>query len=114
MLFHARRNVIPHCEHHPAVSEGDVWKKIHLQGSVVSQFPRLQPIGLLLLDAVKRKVYKGRRERFSSLAELKKRIRKVWDDSYDIATLRKAILEFRPRLQAVVTENSGPIKVHFG
>ena len=53
-------------------------------------------------------------ERFSSLGELKKRIRKVWDDSYDIATLRKAILEFRPRLQAAVTENSGPIKVHFG
>ena len=59
-------------------------------------------------------MYEGRRERFTSLAELKKRIRKVWNDAFDIATLRKAILEFRPPLQAIVTENSGPIKVHFG
>ena len=76
--------------------------------------PDCNPLDYYFWDAVKRKVYEGRRERFLSLAELKKRIRKVWDDSYDIATLRKAILEFRPRLQAVVTENSGPIKVHFG
>ena len=31
--------------------------------------------------------------------------RKVWNDAFDIATLRKGILEFRARLQAVVTES---------
>ena len=79
-----------------------------------SSSPDWNPLDHYFRDAVKRKVYEGRRERFTSLAELKKRIRKVWNDAFDIATLRKAILEFRPRLQAVVTENGGPIKVHFG
>ena len=59
-------------------------------------FPDCNPLDYYFWDAVKKKVYGGRRESFSSLGELKKRIRKVWDDSYDIATLRKAILEFRP------------------
>ena len=68
------------------------------------------PLDYYFWDAVKRKVYDVRRERFTSLAELKKRMRKVWNDAFDIATLRKSILEFRPRLQAVVTENGGPIK----
>ena len=77
-----------------------------------SSSPDWNPLDHYFRDAVKRKVYEGRRERFTSLAELKKRIRKVWNDAFDIATLRKAILEFRPRLQAVVTENGGPIKVH--
>ena len=65
-------------------------------------------------DAVKRKVYEGRRERFSNLDELKKRIQRVWKDACDVETLRKAIMQFRPRLKAVVTENGGPIKTHFG
>ena len=59
ILFHARRNVIPHCEHHPALSEGDIWKKVHSQGSVVSQFPRLQPIGLLLLGCSQEEGIRG-------------------------------------------------------
>ena len=79
-----------------------------------SSSPDWNPLDHYFRDAVKRKVYEGRQERFTSLAELKKRIRKVWNDAFDIATLRKAILEFRPRLQAVVTEHVGPTKVHFG
>ena len=41
-------------------------------------------------------------------------IRKVWKNACDVPTLRKAIMQFRPRLEAVVKENGGPIKIHFG
>ena len=63
---------------------------------------------------VKQKVYEGRRERFQNIDELKKRIRQVWKQSYDLDTLRKAIQQFQPRLKAVVKENGGLIKSHFG
>ena len=63
---------------------------------------------------VKQKVYEGRRERFQNIDELKKRIRQVWKQSYDLGTLRKAIQQFWPRLKAVVKENGSPIKSHFG
>ena len=76
--------------------------------------PDCSPLDYFFWDAVKRKVYEGRRERFSSLDELKKQIRRVWKDACDVETLRKAIMQFRPRLKAVVKENGGPIKTHFG
>ena len=70
--------------------------------------PDCSPLDYFFWDAVKRKVYEGRRERFSSLDELKKRIQRVWKDACDVETLRKAIMQFRPRLKAVVKENCGP------
>ena len=59
-------------------------------------------------------MYKGRREPFNNLDELKKRIRKVWKDSYNLDVLQKAINEFRARLKSVVSEDGGPIKYYFG
>ena len=76
--------------------------------------PDCNPLDFFFWDAIKRKVYEGRRERFGSLDKLKKRIRRVWKSSIDVEALRKAILQFRPRLEAVVKENGGPIKKHFG
>ena len=76
--------------------------------------PDCNPLDYFFWDAVKQKVYEGRRERFQNIDELKKRIRQVWKQSYDLDTLRKAIQQFRPRLKAVVKENGGPIKSHFG
>ena len=64
--------------------------------------PDCNPLDFFFWDEVKRKVYLGRRERFQSLAERKKRIRQVWRQSYDFNILRKAIKQFRPRLKAVV------------
>ena len=76
--------------------------------------PDCNPLYYFFWDAVKLKVYEGPREPFQTLDELKKRIRKVWKDSYDLHTLRKAIQQFRPRLKTVVSEDGGPIKSHFG
>ena len=59
-------------------------------------------------------VYQSQQEPFQNLDELKKRIQKVWKDSYDLDTLHRAIRQFRPRLLAVVKEDGGPIKSHFG
>ena len=65
-------------------------------------------------DAVKLKVYEGRLTPFSSIEELKNRIRRVWKHACKIDVLKKSILKFRPRLNAVVKEKGGPIKSHFG
>ena len=51
---------------------------------------------------------------FENIDTLKRKIRKVWKHSFDIGSLRKAILQFRPRLQAVVDKDGGPIKTRFG
>ena len=40
-----------------------------------------------------------------SLAELKKRIRKVWEDAHGIVALGRVILRFRSKLQAFVTKS---------
>ena len=71
------------------------------------------PLDYHFWDTIKRKVYEGQREPFSNLDELKNRIRKVWKRAYTVDGLRKAILQFRPRLKAVLLENGRPIKKHF-
>ena len=76
--------------------------------------PDCNPLDFFFWDAVKNKVYEGQSERSKSIKELKKQIRKVWKNACDVPTLRKAIMQFRPRLEAVVKENGGPIKIHFG
>ena len=59
----------------------------------------------LLPGCSNEKVYEGHRERFQSLAELKKRIRKVWEDAHGIVALGRVILRFRSKLQAFVTKS---------
>ena len=76
--------------------------------------PDCNPLDYFFWDAIKCKVYEGQRTPFQNLTELKKRIRKVWKDGYTVERIRKAILQFRPRLKAVVAENGGPIKSYFG
>ena len=76
--------------------------------------PDCNPLDFYFWDAIKRKVYEGLRGPFHDLVELKKGIRKVWKKAFTVEELRKAILQFRPRLKAVVSENGGPIKSFFG
>ena len=64
-------------------------------------------------NKLKEEVYKGRREPFENLEQLKRRIKLVWNRSINVDELRKAILQFRPRLQAVVNIEGGPIKHMF-
>ena len=75
--------------------------------------PDCNPLNYFFWDVVKGKV-QGETVRFENINQLKRKIRKVWKDSFDLPTLRKAIMQFRPRLQTVVEEDGGPIKVHFG
>ena len=72
--------------------------------------PDLNPLDYYFWNAVKTKVYEGRREPFASVEQLKWRIKYVWDDEIDEAASHKAILQFRNRLRAVVVNNGGPIK----
>ena len=52
---------------------------------------------------------------FKNLGELKARIKAVWNDvANDKSTIRKALKEFVPRLQAVGIKNGGSIKTLFG
>ena len=65
----------------------------------------MQPIKPLLPGCSNEKAYEGHRERSQSLAELKKRIRKVWEDAHGIVALGRVILRFRSKLQAFVTKS---------
>ena len=106
----------------PQVEDGAVQRRLNRSQNLLTRFPRpmapkspdCNPLDYFFWDAVKRKVYEGRRERFQSLDQLKKRIRRVWKQACNLQTLRRAILQFRPRLLAVVKEKGGPIKTHFG
>ena len=72
------------------------------------------PLDYSFWDAVKLKVYEGRITPFSNIKELKDRIRRVWKRACNIDVLRKSILQFRPRLNAVAKEKGRPIKSDFG
>ena len=63
---------------------------------------------------VKQKVYGGRRLPFKDLKELELKIKQVWIECCDIDVLRKALLQFRPRLKEVVRQEGGPIKQIYG
>lgn len=65
-------------------------------------------------DAVKAKVYEGRRLPFKDVGELQKRIKRVWKSAVNMQSLRKAIKQFRPRLQCVIDNNGGPITAYYG
>ena len=72
--------------------------------------PDLNPLDYFFWAEVQTKVYKGRDQPFKDQAELKAQIRKVWQSASNQATVRKAILQFRPRLYAVIKAKGGPIK----
>ena len=77
--------------------------------------PDCNPLDYYFWDALSTAVYGCRREPFQDLDELKSAIKRVWRDvAGRIDILRKAIDQFRPRLRAVVKENGGCIKMHFG
>ena len=61
-------------------------------------------------DKLKREVYKGRKEPFADIERLKRRIKRVWNRSINMDEIHKALLQFRPRLRAVVDMEGGPIK----
>ena len=117
VLLHARWSTVTYGKYHASPSEGDVWtfgRRFIRKDQWPPNSPDCNPLDFFFWDAIKREVYRDRQERFQSLDELKRRIQRVWKQSYDVETSRKAILQFRTRLQAVVTENDGPIKTHFG
>ena len=72
--------------------------------------PELNPLDYYFWDAVQVKVYEGRREPFTSVEELQARIEDVWVTAVDGDALRRAILQFRHRLHAIVKNAGGPIK----
>lgn len=60
------------------------------------------------------KVYEGRREPFQTLDQLKRRIKRIWNNVASLDEIRRAITQFRSRVRSVVTNNAGPIKAYFG
>ena len=78
--------------------------------------PDCNPLDYYLWNEVSSKVYEGsHRKPFTSLDELKARIEEVWKNcTSDLSSTRKAIKQFRPRLQAVADKNGGSIKTLYG
>ena len=60
-------------------------------------------------DLIRKYEKTGRKEPFTSLAQLKQRIKYVWESTIDEEVTHKAILQFRKRLRAVVGNKGGPI-----
>ena len=69
--------------------------------SMTSNTPECNPLEYFFWDAVKQKVYEGWWERFQNIDELKKRIRQVWKQSYDLDTL-----EGNPAVSAKIESSS--------
>ena len=134
-LRHLKRELLPACDdlakgekyyfmqdgatsHTAGITQEYLWSKFGRRFIRKDQWPPhspdCNPLDFYFWDAIKRKVCEGRREPFHDLDVLKKRIRKVWKKAFTVKELRKAILQFRPRLKAVVSENGGPIKSFFG
>lgn len=71
--------------------------------------PDLNPLDYWFWNALKEKVYEGRRTPFTSVDQLKRRVRRVWQSAINEDHLQKSILEFKKRLNAVVQNEGGPI-----
>ena len=71
--------------------------------------PDLNPLDYWFWNSLKNKVYEGRREPFSSIAQLKRRVKRVWDSAVNEEQLKKSILQFKKRLRAVMDAQGGPI-----
>ena len=57
--------------------------------------PDLNPLDYHFWDALKEKVYEGRKEPFTSLDQLKRRVRRVWESANNDEHRKRAILQFR-------------------
>ena len=78
--------------------------------------PDVNPLDYYFWDAVKSKVYEGRRGvPFQDEDELKRKIRAVWSEcATNTSVIRKAIKQFIPRLRCVEEKQGFSIKTHFG
>jgi len=76
--------------------------------------PDCDPVDYFFWNQLKLKVYEGLREPFQDIPSLQERIIEVWNNVVELPVLRRAIDQFLPRLQAVVTNNGRSIKNHFG
>lgn len=71
--------------------------------------PDCNPLDYSVWNALQEEVYSGRREPFENLRELRERIELVWP-AISQNVIRRAILQFKPRLRAVSLQNGGPIQ----
>ena len=78
--------------------------------------PDVNPLDYYFWDAVKTKVYAGRKGRpFQNERELQQKIRTVWREcANDIVPIRKAIKQFVPRLKAIGIKKGYSTKMLFG
>ena len=76
--------------------------------------PDCNPLDYYFWDALKVEVYKGRSKPFDNLDQLKRRIRRVWQRSINMVHIKKAVMQFRPRLKQVRRAAGGAIKEHYG
>ena len=72
--------------------------------------PDLNPLDYYFWNEIQNKVFEGRRKPFANIEELTARINEAWESACDPEKLHRAIMQFRPRLLAVVKEEGGPIK----
>ena len=78
------------------------------------QSPNVNPLDYHFWNAVKEKMYEGRRQPFATLHELQERIVVAWNAAVrDGSLILKAVTQFRPRLQAIVIRHGHSIKADF-
>ena len=71
--------------------------------------PDLNPLDYWFWDSLSRKVYEGQREPFVTVEQLKRRIRRVWNDAANDDQVKKSVMQFKKRLRAVMDAYDGPI-----
>ena len=86
------------------LSEGD-------QATII--IPDLNPLDYHFWNALKVKVYEGRREPFTSIEQLKRRVKRVWDSAINMEQVQKSVVQFKKRLRAVMDTQGGPINHKF-
>ena len=70
--------------------------------------PDLNPLDYHVWDALSEAVYRERREKFATIAELKAAIAAAWEE-VSLSTIKRSIDQWKPRLRAVVQADGGPI-----
>ena len=77
------------------------------------QTPDLNPLDYWFWNSLSTKVYASRREPFETVEQLKRRIKRVWNDAVNDEHLKRAILQFKKRLRAVIDAKGGQIMHKF-
>jgi hypothetical protein len=75
--------------------------------------PDLNPLDYWFWNSLQTKVYEGRREPFTTIEQLKRRIKRVWNEAVEEEQLKKSILQFKKRLRAVMDAQGGQITHKF-